>query len=161
MITKIRYQIEFYMGDSNLVKDKFLQDKLSRDPCIDLSEFLKFNKVKLIFFEAENQKMIVEGAPQVSNEDRLNLIREALKPSKMLKLSKDGLKVKRRIPFRINQVDLKQMDECTIYVERFPSIINHEHLSIIFKRAGKIRHISLPKFKNSGNHKGFAFIEYV
>jgi len=105
--------------------------------------------------------MQVDGVPQTSNEDRIKLLREALKPSKMLKLSKDRLKVKRRIPFRINQVDLKQMDESTIYVERFPSNVNHEHLSIIFRRAGKIRHVSLPKFKNSGNHKGFAFIEFV
>lgn len=30
----------------------------------------------------------------------------------------------------------------------------------MFSRAGKVRHISLPKFKHSGEHKGFAFIEF-
>lgn len=52
------------------------------------------------------------------------------------------------------------MDDCMIYVEKFPDQINHEQLTSIFRRAGKIRHVSLPKFKNSKNHKGFAFIEY-
>lgn len=53
------------------------------------------------------------------------------------------------------------MDESMIYVERVPSNVNHENLCNIFKRAGKVRHISLPKYKNSGKHKGFAFIEYA
>lgn len=48
-----------------------------------------------------------------------------------------------------------------VYVEKFPaSVMDHEKLSSIFKRAGKIRHISMPKYKNSGLSKGFAFVEY-
>lgn len=47
-----------------------------------------------------------------------------------------------------------------IYVERFPETLSHEDLSQIFKRAGKIRHISVPKFKSSKESKGFAFIEF-
>lgn len=78
----------------------------------------------------------------------------------MVKISKDGMKVKRRIPFRINQVNTKEMDNCMIYVENFPENLDHEDLTKIFKRAGKIRHVSLPRFKNSKAIKGFAFIEF-
>jgi len=33
-----------------------------------------------------------------------------------------------------------------IYVENFPNNLTHEKLASIFKRAGKIRHVSIPKF---------------
>lgn len=47
----------------------------------------------------------------------------------MLKVSKDGVKVKRRIPFRIEQIDRKQVDACMIYVENFPETMNHENIA--------------------------------
>jgi len=45
----LRYQIDFYFGDSNLAKDKFLRKKLEkieiRSPfnCVRIDEILKFN----------------------------------------------------------------------------------------------------------------------
>ena len=47
-----------------------------------------------------------------------------------------------------------------IYVENFPEYINHEQLASIFKRAGHIKHVSIPKYQNTKSGKGFAFIEY-
>jgi hypothetical protein len=44
----------------------------------------------------------------------------------MLKLSKDNLKLKRRIPFSYKTEDLKEMDKSMIYIENFPEDINHE-----------------------------------
>ncbi len=49
--------------------------------------------------------------------------------SKMLKLSKCKTKLKRRIPFKIQNVNKANMDECTVYVENFPLHLNHEQLS--------------------------------
>lgn len=47
-----------------------------------------------------------------------------------------------------------------IYVERFPEEITHEELALIFRRVGHIKHVSMPKFKNSKLPKGFAFIQF-
>lgn len=47
-----------------------------------------------------------------------------------------------------------------VYVENFPEYINHEQLALIFRRAGNIKHVSIPKYKASKLGKGFAFIEY-
>jgi len=47
-----------------------------------------------------------------------------------------------------------------IYIENFPEYINHEQLASIFKKAGHIKHVSIPKYQNSKLGKGFAFIEY-
>ncbi len=54
LLQKIRNQIEFYLGDSNLAKDSFLKQKLEKDPQLELSVFLDFNRVKaLLTFESQ------------------------------------------------------------------------------------------------------------
>jgi len=63
----------------------------------------------------------------------------------MLKLSKCRTKLKRRILFNPADVDTNAMDLATIYVESFPKEITSENLVSIFKRAGKIRFIKLPR----------------
>jgi hypothetical protein len=45
----LRRQLEFYMGDSNLMRDKFLQEKLKENPNVPFKLFYTFNKVKKIF----------------------------------------------------------------------------------------------------------------
>ena len=67
----------------------------------------------------------------------------------MLKLSKDKTKLKRRVPFKLEIVDRKEVDKRMIYVENFPEYINHEQLAIIFKRVGHIKNVSIPKYKTS------------
>ena len=76
----------------------------------------------------------------------------------MLKLSNDKTKLKRRIPFRRDALNQKECDKAMIYVEKFPEELNHEQLASIFKRAGHIKHVSIPKYTNSKQSKGFAFI---
>lgn len=78
----------------------------------------------------------------------------------MLKLSKCRTKLKRRIPFTAAGVDSQAMDLATVYVESFPKEVTSEHMVAIFKRAGTIRYIKLPRWPD-GNLKGFCFIEYA
>lgn len=47
-----------------------------------------------------------------------------------------------------------------IYVENFPAGLSHDQLAQIFRRAGQIKHVSIPKYKESKTSKGFAFIQY-
>ena len=47
-----------------------------------------------------------------------------------------------------------------VYVENFPDYINHDQLASIFRKAGNIKHVSIPKYKATKAVKGFAFIEY-
>jgi cytochrome c556 len=105
---KLRDQLNFYFSDSNLLRDKFLRQKLSENTQLPLTLFLSFNQVKkLLLSEAEEK-------------DRLERMRQAVAKSNMLKLSKCGKLVKRRLPFDAKSVDQKKMDSCTIYVENFP-----------------------------------------
>ena len=50
----LRDQINFYLGDSNLSKDKFLRLKLQESTQLPLSLFLTFNRVKNILANEAN-----------------------------------------------------------------------------------------------------------
>lgn len=106
-------------------------------------------------------------------------MQQAVRKSNLLKISKCGKLVKRRLPFDMKRVDTAQMDRNTVYVENFPESLSLESIAKIFSRAGKIRNVTLPKFKGAidekdqdemvdseGNGsatlvKGFCFIEYA
>ena len=50
----LRDQMNFYLGDSNLSKDKFLRLKLQESTQLPLSLFLTFNRVKNILSSEAN-----------------------------------------------------------------------------------------------------------
>jgi RNA recognition motif-containing protein len=78
----------------------------------------------------------------------------------MLKLSKDNTKLKRRIPYKKDTARQREEDKAIVYLESFPEELSHEELASVFKRAGRIKHVSMPKYKNGRQSKGFAFIEF-
>ena len=97
----LRDQLNFYLGDSNLSKDKFLRQKLQESTQLPLSLFLTFNRVKNILASEAS----ADGANSQSD-----LLQQAVKRSNMLKLSKCGKLVKRRIPFDLKKVDSSKVD---------------------------------------------------
>ena len=86
-----------------------MRQKLSTSTQLPLELFLTFNRVKTLLSD--------KGA---DDQARITLLQQAIKKSDMLKLSKCGKLVKRRIPFNIKRVDKTQMDQSTVYVENFP-----------------------------------------
>ncbi|XP_043470915.1 la-related protein 7 [Leptopilina heterotoma] len=129
-------QMEFYFGDANLSKDRFLGRLISQDPWIDLDIFIKFNKVAALTTDVSR-------------------IAKALRDSTMLSVSEDGTKVCRTTPI----CKKENSDECTIYVQKLPSEADHDWISKIFSQYGQIDYISIPKYKNKAI-KGFAFVEF-
>jgi hypothetical protein len=51
-VMKLRHQLEFYLGDANLSKDRFLMRKLEHSTQIELTTFLEFNRIKGILSAA-------------------------------------------------------------------------------------------------------------
>nr|XP_026484573.1 la-related protein 7 [Vanessa tameamea] len=132
----IMKQMEFYFSDANLSKDRFLGDLVKSDPFVPLNEFLKFNKIRTL------------------TQDIGDIVK-AMKHSTFLELSEDKLKVRRKTQMMPYDADLR-----TIYVESIPVSASREWLERVFSDYGEVAYISLPKFKNSQNIKGFAFIEF-
>ena len=150
--TKLQHQIEFYFGDVNLRKDRFLRELILKNDkgYVDLSHFLNFNKIKTFLLPFSEQK------------DKLKTLATAIENSELLKLNTSRTKVKRKIPFSEDATKKNQaeIDKRTIYVQNFPEDINHEMIAKIFSKCGKILHVSLPRYAESKTLKGFGFIEF-
>ncbi|EZA52284.1 La-related protein [Ooceraea biroi] len=130
-------QMEFYFGDANLSKDRFLSELLQKNSYVDLKVFTTFNKMRELTMD-------------------VNRIAKALQRSTMLKVSEDGTKVCRLTPFTKKE----NMDECTVYVQNLPPDADHDWLTSIFSKYGPVVYVSIPRYKSNKKIKGFAFIEF-
>ncbi|XP_049835952.1 la-related protein 7 [Schistocerca gregaria] len=133
----LKNQMEFYFGDANLTKDKFLIDLIEKDKYVDLAIFLRFNKIRSLTSNIED-------------------IAKALRDSEILSVTEDGTKVYRTTPIHIKENE----EDCTIYVEQLPPDADHEWLKRVFSSYGEVVYVSIPKYKPSNKIKGFAFVEF-
>ncbi|XP_060075316.1 la-related protein 7-like isoform X2 [Ylistrum balloti] len=139
LYNNIRDQIEFYFSDSNLHRDRFMKKVITgnEDGYVDISLFMNFNKVKTLTTD-------------------ISALQKSLKSSKKLQVSDDGQKVKRIRPLE----EPKQIDERTVYVECLPHHVDHTWVKRIFSACGEVLYVSIPRYKTTGDSKGFAFVEF-
>jgi La-related protein 7 len=143
LYASIRKQMEFYFSDANITKQRMMKEIVLENDYVNLQLFVeKFNKVS-----------------QLSKN--IDDFRRALKQSEKLELSEDELGVRRKVPFEEAKVKTDEaVENCTIYVENISPEVNHEWIEKTFQEFGSVAYISLPKFKRSGQPKGFAFVEF-
>ncbi|KAL8571345.1 hypothetical protein ACOMHN_064478 [Nucella lapillus] len=141
ILQQLKSQMDFYFGDSNLSKDRFMKQKIDKDPegYVPLSVFMNFSKIKEV---ATSQEMLVK----------------AVKFSTMLQVSEDGAKVRRTSP--VKYLTQEETDARTVYVEGFHKFISRDWLEDVFCRCGAVTYISLPRFKATREIKGYAFVEF-
>ncbi|CAD8165364.1 unnamed protein product [Paramecium pentaurelia] len=136
LLPKICKQIEFYLGDANLLHDNYFRRLLQENQgWIPLEAFLQCNKIKVI----------LRNYPKGSKQQVLILI-YALKRSDILEVDEDRSMVKRKIPFVDNS---HFMDERTIYVENIPRVVDQQLLHQIFSRIDK-QVLQVKKFDTYG-----------
>lgn len=81
---KVRTQVEFYLSDSNLPRDKFLRSRTDADPdgYVDLELLATFKRMRQLTAD-------------------VSVIARALEPSDIVELSPDRRRVKRRFPLPV------------------------------------------------------------
>ncbi|KAM8906140.1 la-related protein 7 isoform 2-T2 [Lycaon pictus] len=140
VLADIAKQVDFWFGDANLHKDRFLREQIekSRDGYVDISLLVSFNKMK---------KLTTDG----------KLIARALKSSSVVELDLEGTRIRRKKPLGERP---KDEDERTVYVELLPKNVNHSWIERVFGKCGNVVYISIPHYKSTGDPKGFAFVEF-
>lgn len=140
LLAEVKKQVEFWFGDANLHKDRFLKQLVneSRDGYVDISVLTTFNRMKKLTTDVK-------------------LIARALKNSSMIEVNLDGTKVRRKHPLG---EDPKDVDDRTVYVELLPKDVTHGWIERVFGHCGTIVYVSIPRFKSTAHPKGFAFVEY-
>lgn len=140
VLADIAKQVDFWFGDANLHKDRFLREQIekSRDGYVDISLLVSFNKMK---------KLTTDG----------KLIARALKSSTVVELDLEGTRIRRKKPLGERP---KDEDERTVYVELLPKNVNHSWIEKVFGKCGNVVYVSIPHYKSTGDPKGFAFVEF-
>ncbi|XP_011177357.2 la-related protein 7 [Zeugodacus cucurbitae] len=133
----IRAQMEFYFGDANLSKDRFLKQLIDKDPYVPLDIFLNFNKMKALTSSVEE-------------------IKKSLTNSELLELDETNLKVRRKTALPAE----RNVDDKTLYVEALPAAADHDWVRQAFERFGPVVYVSLPKYAKSRKIKEFGFVEF-
>ena len=153
-------QMEFYFGDANLGKSKFMVAEMEKEGAegrfIPLDVFLKFNKLRGMLASAV-------GSDAVEAEMKEFLWNAVSKtPSDLLDTREDddGARWLGRSTV-FNAGEDGDVDECTLYVERIPPQMGTvEAMETAFGKYGRVVYVSLPKFKRDGKVKGFAFVQF-
>lgn len=140
LLADVKKQVEFWFSDVNLHKDKFLKNMIeqSRDGYIDISVLTSFNRM---------QKMTTD----------VKLIARALANSAVVEVNLEGTHVRRKDPLGGSP---KDVDSRTVYVELLPKTVTHVWVERVFSKCGNVVYVSIPRFKTSGDPKGFAFVEF-
>uniref|UniRef100_A0A2K5Q6U7 La-related protein 7 n=1 Tax=Cebus imitator TaxID=2715852 RepID=A0A2K5Q6U7_CEBIM len=136
VLADIAKQVDFWFGDANLHKDRFLREQIekSRDGYVDISLLVSFNKMK---------NLTADG----------KLIASSLRSSAVVELDLEGTRIRRKKP-------LGERPKDEVYVELLPKNVNHSWIERVFGKCGAVVYISIPYYKSTGYPKGFAFVEF-
>ncbi|XP_069782305.1 la-related protein 7 isoform X3 [Narcine bancroftii] len=87
----------------------------------------------------------------------VKLIARALKNSDVIELNVEGTKLRRHVELGAQPQDV---DERTVYVELLPRNVTRSWIDRVFSKCGNVVFISIPRYKTTGDTKGFAFVEF-
>ncbi|KAG6585137.1 la-related protein 7-like [Phytophthora cinnamomi] len=137
---RLQRQLEFYLGESNLRQDKFLQQAMDEQGFVPVRVFLSFNKLKTL---KATERMILDEAEK-SSLIRVDRSRSCIAPKVLPVTGED------------NEADAR-----TIYIDSFGTADDHDSLRRTFAKFGKVNLVSLPRFPQSKKFKGFGFVEFA
>ncbi|XP_029311187.1 la-related protein 7 [Cottoperca gobio] len=140
LLGDVKKQVEFWFGDVNLHKDRFLKKIIdeSEDGYVDICVLASFNRMKKLTSDTK-------------------LIARAVKNSSVVEVNFEGNKLRRQLPIG----DLpSNVDSRIVYVELLPKDVTHSWIERAFTKCGNVVYVSIPRYKSSGDPKGFAFVEF-
>ncbi|CAI5720102.1 unnamed protein product [Hyaloperonospora brassicae] len=138
---RLQRQLEFYLSESNLRQDKFLQQAMDDDGFVPAHVFLSFNKLKVL---KATESMIMEEADK-SSVLRVDRSTSCIAPNRM--------------PKEIDHDD--DINTRTIYIENVSATDDHDSLRRVFAVFGRVNLVSLPRFSHNRKFKGFGFVEFA
>lgn len=142
---KIIKQLEYYFGDMNLPRDRFLQEQIREDAdgWVSLAIMTKFNRLKQL---TSNLKMIATAIRKCD--------------SGLLEVSKDGVYMRRSpdVPLPENTEDRRaELQKKTVYAKGFPANISLDKIISFFEEGhGHVDTVQMRRDQNK-KFKGSVF----
>jgi len=143
---KIKRQIEYYFGDHNLMRDKFLKEKIKEDDgWVSLETMLNFNRLKQL---TEDHKVICLS----------------LKESSLIEVNDASDKVRRKTDRPLPEDNKEWKDAVaarTVYAKEFPADSNLDDLMEFFENYGNIDNLQMRReFHKKSIFKGSVFVTF-
>ncbi|KAH9498814.1 hypothetical protein Btru_005215 [Bulinus truncatus] len=143
---KVVKQIEYYFGDINLMRDKFLKEKIQEDDgWVTVETMLKFNRLKQI---TDDPKIICQ-ALQDSSE--------------LLEVNESGDKIRRRTDKPLPGDTKERRDEIndrSVYAKGFPLDSKLDDLMAFFESYGGTENVFMKKDFHKKTFKGSVFVVF-
>ena len=149
-------QIEFYFSDSNLPRDKFLQEKVAQSPdgYVDLPLLCIFTRVaSLLHLTTRDPKAV----PAASVAD----VADALEGSDVLALSEDRQRVRRAAELRASDEVAAEVDARSLYASPFPFDTTLDALTAFFAHHARVNCVRMRRHLTSKDFKGSVFVEFA
>ncbi|XP_041117845.1 lupus La protein isoform X2 [Polyodon spathula] len=143
---KIDDQIQYYFGDHNLPRDKFLKEQIQLDDgWVPLETMIKFNRLSCLTTD-------------------FKVILEALSKSKtgLLEISEDKTKIRRSPSKPLPEINDQYKDEIkhrSVYVKGFPTDITLDELKEWFNDKGNVENIQMRRTLQR-QFKGSVFVVF-
>lgn len=142
---KIIKQIEYYFGDFNLPRDKFLQEKVKLDEgWVPIETLLTFNRLKSLTEEE-------------------SIVADAISQSTLLEVSDDRKKVRRNLnqPLPESTTERQQkLNELTVYAKGFPTTTTIDELLEFFGKFGRCLNVYMRRLPSTRKFKGSVFATF-
>ncbi|KAM0682869.1 hypothetical protein MDAP_002105 [Mitosporidium daphniae] len=146
---KILNQIEFYFGDLNLSKDKFLLTKISEtaEGWVPISVIADFGRIKAQLNNINEE------------QEKYAAIKSALSSSLVVEINDQGNSLRRKIPLSTTRDDLK----ATLYVKGFPKNTSLDELQLFFGKLSEVPFaIRMRRFQDADKlFKGSVYVEFL
>ncbi|KAJ1359963.1 hypothetical protein KIN20_018800 [Parelaphostrongylus tenuis] len=140
-------QLEYYFGNINLPKDKFLQDTIkNNEGWVPIKTLLTFNRLAAITKDAD----VISNAVKESN-------------SEIICLSDDGLKIRRNTnnPLPENSLEYwQQVKHCTVYMKGFEPNTTLDEIMDFARKYGRVENVLMRRTKQDRIFKGSVFVTY-
>ncbi|VDM97920.1 unnamed protein product [Thelazia callipaeda] len=143
---KIIEQVEYYFGDMNLPRDRFLQEERKKeDGWVPLTTMLKFKRLA-----------------QLSTDP--NQIAGALKHSKLMEVSEDLTKIRRDPEAAVPQNTLEHwqtVKKRTVYIKGFSQDAKLDEILTFVKKFGPVENVLMRRERSEQRRfKGSVFVTY-
>ncbi|VDO89370.1 unnamed protein product [Haemonchus placei] len=144
---KVVRQLEYYFGNINLPRDKFLQDTMKNDDgWVPIKTLLTFNRLAAITKDVD----VISKAVKASQ-------------SEIISVSDDGLKIRRNIgnPLPENSLEYWQkIKHCTVYMKGFEQNTTLDDIMKFASKYGQVENVLMRRTKPDRIFKGSVFITY-
>jgi len=148
---KIASQIEYYFGDWNLRRDKFLKEKMAEnDGWIEIDILLTFNRLKALTESRQEVVDALKKAKIIGHEDSLLLLNE------------EETKIKRATPVvQLTEEEEKELNDRTIHFKGIPQDATLEEIRAFCSQYGKVESVEMRKKREDRTFKGCVMCVYT